>query len=61
MTFLSVALAWAAVSMVVSPLVGGWLGRRPAPLASVGMGDDFRAPIRHSTRQLTTAGAHHRT
>ena len=61
MTFMSVVIGWAAVSMIVSPLVGGWLGRRPAQLAAACIGDDTRAPIRHTTRQLSTAGAHHRT
>ena len=33
-----VAVLWTAVSMIVSPLIGGWLARRPAELASAGLG-----------------------
>jgi len=38
MRFANVAALWTAVSLFVSPLIGGWLARRPAELASTGLG-----------------------
>jgi hypothetical protein len=38
MKLVDVALLWTAVSMIVSPFIGGWLARRPAELASYGLG-----------------------
>ena len=32
------AVLWTAVSIFVSPFLGGWLARRPAELASTGLG-----------------------
>ena len=32
------ALLWTAVSMIVSPFIGGWLARRPAGLTPAGLG-----------------------
>jgi hypothetical protein len=37
-TFVEVAILWGAVSMVVSPFIGGWLARRPAGLTPAGLG-----------------------
>ena len=38
MMLVNVAVLWTAVSMIVSPFVGGWLARRPAGLTSAGLG-----------------------
>ena len=38
MKLVDVAVLWAAVSMIVSPFIGGWLARRPAGLAPAGLG-----------------------
>ena len=38
MMLVDLALLWTAVSLLVSPCIGGWLARRPAGLASVGLG-----------------------
>jgi hypothetical protein len=38
MMLVNVAVLWTAVSMIVSPFVGGWLARRPAGLPSAALG-----------------------
>jgi hypothetical protein len=38
MRLVDLALLWAAVAMIVSPFVGGWLARRPAGFTPVGLG-----------------------
>jgi hypothetical protein len=38
MTVFAIALIWTLASMLVSPVVGGWLARRPAELAPAGLG-----------------------
>ena len=38
MTYVGIAVLWTIASMLVSPVVGGWLARRPAGLAPAGLG-----------------------
>ena len=38
MRLLELTVWWIAVSLFVSPLIGGWLARRHAELASTGLG-----------------------
>ena len=38
MRFADVAVLWTAVSILVSPFIGGRLARRPAEVASHGLG-----------------------
>ncbi|MFL6204062.1 MAG: hypothetical protein ACJ739_01800 [Acidimicrobiales bacterium] len=38
MRLANVAVLWTAVSVFVSPFLGGWLARRPAELTSAGLG-----------------------
>ena len=38
MKLVNVAVLWTAVSMIVSPCIGGWLARRPAGFTPVGLG-----------------------